>query len=84
MAQPLNALSGPALWGLDDELSLLDPPPNGLGSSRLAISANTVHGPHPTSIVVKSGARGPVMLARLAEFEGIVPIQVQIFSRKRS
>ena len=36
------------------------------GSSRLAIFANTVHGPQSTSIVVKSGARSPVMLARLA------------------
>ena len=47
-------------------MSLLDSPTNGPGSSRLAISANTVHGPQSTSIVVKSGARSPVMVARLA------------------
>jgi hypothetical protein len=50
----------------DDALSLLDRPTNGPGSSRLAISANTVHGPQSTSNVVKSGARSLVMVARLA------------------
>jgi hypothetical protein len=49
---------------------------------RLAISANTVHCSRSTSIVVKSGARGPVMLARLARFEDTVPIRVQIFFEK--
>ena len=43
----------------DDALSLLDRPTNGPGSSRLAISANTVHAAQSTSIVVKSGAPSP-------------------------
>ena len=84
----VTALRGRALpnvCGPDDALSLLDRPTNGPGSSRLAISANTVHGPQSTSIVVKSGARGPVMACPARPGSKIRSrFRVQIFSRKRS